>query len=484
MMERDFYNDEFEELLKQKTDQYKMYPSEKVWKGIYNSVHTRRKRFIVGMSVLITGIVLLAGKELLMPSPQPAPVRKGFGLALSDIRNQAGEITPAEPALKELKIPSPPQQLVLPEEENALSGNLAPKFITIAPAVALDPLTDAAVYSASIAANSAITGPQGSTAGERGIRLVENIPLVSAADHGSADIAGIATAPNGSENNVEIAPELLLNKETIEDKKNRNWLQSNASFELKKPVKRGRYNWQAYFSPTVNYRSLSAVDNSGTPKTGIQYVPIALTHLGNPNDYVNHKPAMGYEAGGSMLYRVTRNLTLKAGLQFNYSSYSIRAYSSSRSQQATIALNSFLGYYGNTITAYSNIQNFGGNSQKDLYNRYFQLSAPLGFEMRIMGNNRLQLHVAATVQPTYLLNRNSYLLTTDYSDYTREPSLFRRWNVNGAVEAFLSYRVGGLRWQIGPQLRYQFLSTYSDQYPIRENLKEYGIKIGVSKTIW
>ncbi len=66
-MERDFYNEEFEELIRQKTDQYKMYPSDSVWKGIYNSLHTRRRRFIAGMSVLITGILFLAGKELLAP---------------------------------------------------------------------------------------------------------------------------------------------------------------------------------------------------------------------------------------------------------------------------------------------------------------------------------------------------------------------------------------------------------------------------------
>jgi hypothetical protein len=81
------------------------------------------------------------------------------------------------------------------------------------------------------------------------------------------------------------------------------------------------------------------------------------------------------------------------------------------------------------------------------------------------------------------MNRNSYLLTTDYTNYTKEPSLFRKWNLNGGVEAFLSYQIGGLRWQIGPQFRYQLLSTYTNKYSLRENLMEYGIKIGISKTI-
>ena len=77
MMERTFYNDDdFEELIRQKTDQYKMYPSEKAWKGIYNSLHTKRRRFIAGMSVLILSFLMIAGKELLSPSKRVAVYKK------------------------------------------------------------------------------------------------------------------------------------------------------------------------------------------------------------------------------------------------------------------------------------------------------------------------------------------------------------------------------------------------------------------------
>ncbi len=41
-MERGYYIDEFDELIKQKADQYKMYPSDQVWKGINRSLHTRK----------------------------------------------------------------------------------------------------------------------------------------------------------------------------------------------------------------------------------------------------------------------------------------------------------------------------------------------------------------------------------------------------------------------------------------------------------
>ena len=68
MKESNFYSDEFEQLIREKTEQYKMYPSENVWKGVHNSLHTKRKWFISSMAVLVTGILFFSGKEFLAPS--------------------------------------------------------------------------------------------------------------------------------------------------------------------------------------------------------------------------------------------------------------------------------------------------------------------------------------------------------------------------------------------------------------------------------
>ncbi len=76
MMESNFYSDDFERLIREKTEQYKMYPSEKVWKGVYSSLHTKKRWFIGGMSVLITGIIVVAGRELILPSAHPGSGKK------------------------------------------------------------------------------------------------------------------------------------------------------------------------------------------------------------------------------------------------------------------------------------------------------------------------------------------------------------------------------------------------------------------------
>ncbi|HMF72044.1 MAG TPA: hypothetical protein VK616_11240, partial [Flavitalea sp.] len=243
-----------------------------------------------------------------------------------------------------------------------------------------------------------------------------------------------------------------------------------------------RVSWQLSFAPTMNYRRLSASKNPGREYL-VKNIPMAMNVTGDIENLVNHTPAIGFELGSHIRYAADRNVTLKAGIQFNYARYSIEAFSATSTDVATIALNSTGGSRGDSLVSYSNISNFGGNSVKDLQNQYFQLSAPIGMEVRLLGGKRLQLRVAGTIQPTYLINRNTYLITTDYKNYTHEPSLVRRWNMNTSAEAFVSYNTGTISWQVGPQFRYQILSTYSSRYPIRENLMEYGVKIGVSKTI-
>ena len=73
MTERNLYDDEFERLLKEKVDQYKMYPSDKVWNNVNSSLHTKRRRFVAGMTLLIGTFLILAGAQLLSPSQSVHP---------------------------------------------------------------------------------------------------------------------------------------------------------------------------------------------------------------------------------------------------------------------------------------------------------------------------------------------------------------------------------------------------------------------------
>jgi hypothetical protein len=547
MKENNFYIDEFEQLIREKTEQYKMYPSEKVWKGIHGSLHTKRKWFIGSMSLLVSGILIFAGKELIAPANHPVGVKKiaATGAVETGLSKAAPENTTPAP-FSSLRIgTSSPVTTRRPEQTTGLSSdpdnqtyagititisNLVisqpdlseflshtgklPTEVPSLPVIAVKGEMDGGPAKEGMDGVLAKNGSDGATgrSGTEGTTSRGPADGISAdnekesTENSSGQLDSRTTRSNRGNrkalNNLartgpgqepivlsgdlpdasgEMAKTSPAAMAEASDQQRINWLQDYAVYHLPASPKRGRTYLQLSLSPTVNYRTLSGGDFSN-PKSNVQNIPVALLHPGDAQQYVDHSPALGFSVGGSLLYKITRNLTLKGGLQFNFSRYKIEAYASSP-QQATISLNSYYGYYMDSITSTTNIRNFGGKTPETLSNDYYQLSAPIGFEFRILGNERLQVNVGATIQPSYLLNTNSYMLTSDYTNYTKEPSLFRRWNVNGGLEAFLSYRMGDVRWQIGPEFRYQLLSTYNNQYPIHENLKGYGLKIGITKAI-
>jgi hypothetical protein len=227
-----------------------------------------------------------------------------------------------------------------------------------------------------------------------------------------------------------------------------------------KPKTKARLTWQTYFTPTISYRKL----NDPT----IDY-------------FATHKPAFGFEVGTAAKYPVSKNVKLRAGLQFNVNRYEIKTNETS-AQLATIRLND-----GNRVNSYTSYSNVSGYKSSWIKNFYFQISAPVGLEFKIKGDDKVQFGVASTIQPTYLLGDRTYLISSDYKNYIlannnygKMPNLVRRWNVNTDVQTFVAYSTGHLNWQVGPQVRYQILSSYLKKYPVKENLFDFGLKVGIS----
>jgi Outer membrane protein beta-barrel domain len=451
MKERYFFNDDFEDQLREKADQFKMYPSDKVWNEVYGSLHTKKRRFVAGMSVLISAILILAGKQLLSPSkitehpavamktsPPPAPVNLQDFTAPSE---SPGHLIASVARTHKLNAP-------FALEENVENSG------------------DVPVYA--------------------GVTAVENnskeLPkkIGFAGSVSGADQARIIASSNESDP-AKASPVLLKANENYFPLNTASSVASSVDASLQQTHGRGdRLSWQVYVTPNLSYRKLSGVDYSRLSAMGS---PITLVQFTNVNTFVDRTPALGFEVGGALVYRLTRNISVKAGLQFNYGRYYINAYHSDPSQSSP-TLNSYFGYVADSLAAPSLSAFANRKDQQQLQNQYYELSVPVGLEMKIAGSGRLQLHVAGTIQPSYLLNKDSYVLSTDYDHYSKESSAFRRWNLDGSGEIFVSYRIGSFRWQIGPQLRYQILSTYKSSYPIKENMMQYGIKIGFTKTIW
>jgi hypothetical protein len=237
--------------------------------------------------------------------------------------------------------------------------------------------------------------------------------------------------------------------------------------------KRSKLSYEIFFTPTVSYRKLSenkeymqsAVSGALTP--GVQA-------LYNINDTVTHKPNVGLELGFTAKYPVAENVKLKAGLQFNVSRYDIKAFTS-YTEAATMAFRD-----GNTTMSASNKRNVGGTDPDWLQNIYYQVSIPVGMEVKFGRNQKTQFGIASTLQPTYMIGDRAYLISTDYKNYVEVPWLVRRWNVNTALETFVTHSTGKVNWQVGPQVRYQLLSSFISNYPVKENLFDFGLKVGVT----
>jgi hypothetical protein len=73
-MERGFYNEDIEELLKEKADQYKMFPSDKVWKGIHRSLHPNRKWYWFSLILFLSAVGYYTFIEFITPSTASKPI--------------------------------------------------------------------------------------------------------------------------------------------------------------------------------------------------------------------------------------------------------------------------------------------------------------------------------------------------------------------------------------------------------------------------
>jgi hypothetical protein len=199
---------------------------------------------------------------------------------------------------------------------------------------------------------------------------------------------------------------------------------------------------------------------------------------------VIHKASYGFEIGTGVNYSVWAWLTLKAGLQFNYTRYNAEAFQNTHPVTTRITMHDYetnSSYEETRATPYSNKS---GLEQVNLHNETFQVSIPLGMDLRLLGNETLQWRVGATIQPTYVPAGKSYLISSDRRNYVKETSMINRWNLNAGFETFLSYKApNGIRFDLGPQYRRQLFTTNNRQIAVEEKLYGIGLKFGVSTTL-
>ena len=445
--------DDFEKFLKQSADGLRMHPSEDSWASISNGLKNRRRKTGItsGVFFLITsllGYFLIQNKEVVKPVATRVATNTVTSSISKSIFRVAAKQTPN----------------AVPETGDELVSNTTttPKPAVIrrinAPVVSKQRRTPISENSAAAEAERSITEEPAS------------LPLTTAAEPAPITETSLAILDSNGESQETI---ITIAEEAASEIP----LPIDAVSKLILNQKKNKLSFQVFFAPTVSYRKLSEnkayLNSVPQPNATINYAV-----LYNVNDAVTHKPDMGLELGFTAKYEVADNAKLRAGLQFNISRYDIKAFTYP-TEVAQIALNnspSGINYVGTS----TNYRNFGGGNANWLQNMYFQVSAPVGGEIRVAKTKNASFGIAGTLQPTYILGDRAYLISTDYKNYTEVPWLMRRWNVNTSFETFVAYSTGKMNWQVGPQIRYQVLSSFVTEYPVRENLFDFGLKVGVS----
>jgi hypothetical protein len=454
-MESNYRNREFEEYIKENADQYRMFPSDKVWKGIHNTLHTRRKWYGAGLALLL----LLTGTAVTWVMVS-YPVSKNEKVAVvknngNKVPGQQAEPAPSSAAIHNAILPfnNPP----VIREQPAVTGQKTGAGQELAATDLASPVT--------INEPEQVDNPRN----ERLQATIINMPGTRTGNNTSNISATTEDKTNLIAENTPATELAIADKPVVRDEVTYP-LTIESVTNAYQPKAAKRLSWQLYVTPTVSYRKLNENKSENLENWG----GFPFASLTDVNKAVTHKPDMGMQVGLVARYPLSKKLKIRAGLQFNINRYDIKAFSYNP-EYATIDLNG-----SNTVSAWTYYRNYNGYKSNWLKNFYFSVSAPIGGELRLFGNDKTNFGIAGTIQPTYIIKDRAYLISTDYKNYATVPWLIRHVNVSTGFETFINYTSGKTRWQVGPQVRYQVLSSFHNRYPVKEHLFDFGVKVGVT----
>ncbi len=446
-MERKFYPENFEKFLKGHADEFKITPSKKVWHGIYNDLHPGRRWPSVAMSMVFIFTLVIIGH-----------------LNTNNGRNTSLDITSLNTPKKSKPAKISPSLVKYETKKLENNDNINNESESANTNPQLSVVNDIQPFSS---ADNNITNPDenksntvSANKNDLSSDKIENNRPIPVAKSPSSDDQATNKSTNVIDEQEPVSTTTNTNNAINTANKTNTDLQPQANTPLiAKRIKNNPVTWTYYISPSISYRSLSdeRVNNS-----------------------VTHKPILGYEAGVAMGFNLVKKLKFTTGLQVNYSGYKIHA-NNTHPILASLFLNSEIPGQTDVYSAISRHGNNAGTEFSKLKNYSLQASVPIGLQYEFAGNNNVKFITAANLQPSFVIASQAYLLSTDRKNYMTGPELFRKWNMNTNLGVYASFTTNSLNWQIGPQVRYQSLSTYSNRYPVKERLINYGIRIGISK---
>ena len=461
-MDGQFDHNDFEHFLKQNADTHRLYPSERVWTRIHTRLHGRRR--IIALLVLLP---LLTASGWLVVEQLGRGKAEGARLSTPESLEQNVAVAPAQHTISN-------------------SGPTASKKSISATAVQRKSIPALGMYKTSM---PALQGPVSiaSVTSNPVTNTIEKNVVISPVE--APDAATIAaelnpTAATGTEATLvnpanTTDPSIKLDtKETQTDIEERYPLDIESVVNsYQRQLHQPRFRWQLHFTPTISYRSLKE-DQKFIAQARMNTTSAAMANSTDLASVIRHRPDIGMQLGVLGTYPISKKVDWVTGLQFNVSKYDIAAYNYP-SEVATIALmNSWGG--ASTVSTLTSFRSSGFRSTASwLRNYYYSVSLPIGLQWRVLGKKQTHWGISATVQPTYVVGNRSYVISVDYQNYAEVPYLINKWNLNVGFETYARFQLGKTDFQLGPQLRYQALSSFKKGYPVQEHLYDFGIKLGV-----
>lgn len=396
-MRNSLYNDDLESYLQKQANQHRMYPSDRVWRNISKEIHNHKRW--PALSAITVFIIAALVIGTLIKKPQPDVILSS---------NYKFTLPANSAADKNIKNNS--KTSVSNFDEHLTAEKITKQ--TIAAATEKLKIQTAIANQARriINNNDASVGMQmqsviKNTSGEPKVKI-ENKTLVAEKSPQSSELTISETSFNtmksklrrlifnssfSSMNNTVLpqgknvqysnsfTPEINLAAD-----ENNYGGQSSALEKLKNTS--SRFDFRFYITPSLSYRRLTEINESKST-TGNADVPYASNYTIDPGQAIRHRPAIGYETGAGLGYKLNDKFSLTGGVQFNISQYKVDAYIH-RTDAASATSGS--GNDANTVTTFSGLR----SSPITLTNRYYELSIPLGVDWKAWTNGKFTWGVA------------------------------------------------------------------------------------------
>lgn len=525
-MEDNFYLDDFELSLKEQANQFKMTPSKKVWHGIYNDMHPGRRWPSITVSLLLVISIVFVGyinthndKTLINSQLQTLAENENAQKAQTRAANERiiiSEKTPDSKNIGNSRLAAQTKDLTsvsgsyangsydIRPAESSISTDISHQKksgVSTAASTALseiaqnkhlpDELTSVNFSSKDQTSNFSqandIYGAGKIQRKERiendGVdvdRYVESLFERSNVKNSSSLFSSsVSIFPAGSIflNNSSLVILASANVVNAEDPSVADTPAADKKLIVKaRRKKNSKMSLQFYGAAFVSSASFNGDHLTKNPNQN----SLSLPQVTQKDMRIIYNPALGYEAGIQMNYLFAKKLQFNAGVQFNRSGYNITSSEVHPTVTTLLLKHKATGdqYSRNFVTHYGD---GNGQSTKTLHNYSYQASLPVGVQYQLVGNDKVQFNLGINIQPSLTLKSNAYLLSSDGRNYVNVPDLYRKWNLNSSFTPFVTFKSDKFRWNIGPVVRYQWLSSYMDDYTIKEHLFNYGIRLGISK---